>query len=62
MKTSSIILTIKTLREDIEIHRKHSTGVDVSNDNAKFIELGGCYYSIPGYSTHCDNYMSPTIN
>ncbi len=57
-----------TLRADIETHRKHSTNCanGISNDHSKFTELwqrGRTLISaVPGFSTHCDGFVSPVIN
>ena len=46
-----------TFKEDMAIHRKYSTGVDISRDHEKFLELGQEYRVIaspvPGWSSHC---------
>lgn len=60
--TNTYACKMGQLRNDIEIHRRFSIGRDISDDNGKFLELGGLVSSLPGYSTHCDDYMSPTIN
>ena len=54
--------------EDIEIHRRFSIQNDngVSLDHQKFIALWEKQRSlispIPGYSTHCDQHLSPVIH
>lgn len=72
--TNTFACKYKTLIEDFDIHRKHSMeGVRYSNgdrmhsdDHAKFIELGKnkkyIASPIPGWSTHCDRYVSPIID
>jgi hypothetical protein len=53
---------------DFEIHRKYSIEhhEGVSSDNSKFLHLGNIgrilITPIPGYSTHCNDQMSPTID
>ena len=59
---------MKTLKNDFYIHQQHSVNNNngVSNDNEKFLHLGRIgkvlITPIPGFSTHCDAYQSPTIN
>lgn len=66
--TNTFACTMKQLREDMDAHRKFSAGAQdgVTNDCAKFEWLGSLgrvlISSIPGYSTHCDQLQSPTIN
>jgi hypothetical protein len=65
--TNTFATRFGTLLEDFEIHKKHSTNVEPSNDHIKFIELSrkGNYLAspIPGYCTHCHgNFLSPCIN
>lgn len=56
------------LMNDFEIHRKYSIEhhEGVSSDNSKFLHLGNIgrvlITPIPGYSTHCNDQMSPTID
>ena len=56
------------LKSDMHIHRHFSEASPdgVSMDHSKFCHLGSVgrvlVTSIPGYSTHCDHYQSPTIN
>ena len=56
------------LKEDMDIHKHFSAASPngISMDHAKFVHLGNMgrtlVTSIPGYSTHCDQYQSPTIN
>jgi len=65
---NSYALKMGTLRADIETHRKHSTNCanGISNDHSKFTELwqrGRTLISaVPGFSTHCDGFVSPVIN
>ena len=57
-----------TLKRDFEIHRFYSVNHHngVSSDNSKFLDLNskgkGLITSIPGYSTHCNLEMSPTVD
>jgi hypothetical protein len=57
-----------TLMTDFEIHRKYSIEhhEGVSSDNSKFLHLGNIgrilITPVPGYSTHCNLEMSPTID
>ncbi len=61
--TNTFACKMGTLKRDMEIHRKHSIGRDISDDNGKFLELNKTLISpIPGYSTHCDDYLSPIVN
>lgn len=60
--TNTYACRIETLRNEIEKHREFSIGRDVTDDNGKFLKLGNLVSSIPGWSTHCDDYMSPTID
>jgi hypothetical protein len=65
--TNTFAAKVKTLKEDLEIHRKHSIGYEFTWDEGKFLELkekGRTLVSaIPGYSTHCHaNYLSPLVN
>ncbi len=61
--TNTFACRMSTLKRDIEIHRKYSIGREVSDDNAKFLELNKTLISpMPGYSTHCDDYLSPIID
>lgn len=64
--TMTFASTVKVLKEDAEIWRKHSTGT-CPRDFDAFIELrerGRTLATpLPGYSTHCDpQYPSPLIN
>lgn len=65
--TNTFAVKFKTLKEDVEIHQKHSTNVEPSTDHYKFIELNqkgrNLISSIPGYSTHCHSeFLSPCID
>jgi hypothetical protein len=64
--TNTYACRMSQLREDIDIHRKFSIGREISDDNGKFLELSRqgriLVSSLPGWSTHCDSYMSPVIN
>ena len=61
--TNTFACKMSVLKRDLEIHRKHSIERNVSDDNGKFLELNKTLISpIPGYSTHCDDYLSPIIN
>ncbi len=57
-----------TLIRDFDIHRLYSINHynGVSSDNSKFLHLGSIgrnlFTPIPGYSTHCNLEMSPTID
>lgn len=64
--TMTFATTVKVLREDEEVWRKHSTGI-CPRDFDAFIELrekGRTLATpLPGYSTHCDvQYPSPLID
>lgn len=56
------------LKEDMSIHKHFSTASPdgISMDHAKFTHLGNMgkvlITPLPGYSTHCDQYQSPTID
>lgn len=66
--TNTFATKLKTLKEDIDIHIKYSTGYEPSCDYGKFLELSEVkgrklISSIPGYSTHCHkDFLSPLIN
>jgi len=65
--TNTYAMRYKTLKEDLEIHKKFSQGRKVSQDHKKFLELGErgrtLVSSIPGWSTHCEpKYASPCID
>ena len=65
--TNTFATKIKTLKEDLEIHQKHSIGYEFTWDEGKFLELKEnnrvLVSSIPGYSTHChSNFLSPLID
>lgn len=64
--TNTYACTFRQLKEDLEIHKQFSRDRDISDDNGKFLELGKMgrtlISSIPGYSTHCDDYLSPVVN
>lgn len=62
--TNTFASKIKTLKEDLEIHHKHSIGYEFTWDEGKFLDLkekGRTLVSaIPGYSTHChSDFLSP---
>jgi len=60
--TNTYACKMETLRNEIDKHREFSIGRDVTDDNSKFLHLGNLVSSIPGWATHCDDYMSPTID
>lgn len=65
--TNTFATKYKTLKEDLEIHQKYSTGYEPSYDHGKFIELNQrgkhLISSIPGFSTHChSHFLSPCID
>jgi len=65
--TNTYAFRKKTLMNSIEIHRKFSTGCDVSKDHEKFLELadnGNLLISpIPAVATHCEyGLVSPIID
>jgi hypothetical protein len=60
--TNTFACKMTQLRSDIDIQRKYSLDREISDDNGKFLELGGLISSIPAYSTHCDDYLSPVFN
>jgi hypothetical protein len=59
---------LNQLNEDIDVHRHFSavSSNGISMDHDKFCRLGDMgrvlVTPIPGYSTHCDQFQSPTIN
>ncbi len=59
---------MKWLREDWAIHQQYSINhnVGISNDNGKFLHLGGIgrrlITPVPGFSTHCDLLQSPLVD
>lgn len=59
--TNTYACKFSVLKRDLEIHKEFSRDRDISDDNGKFLRLGGLVSSIPGYSTHCDAYMSPVV-
>jgi len=65
--TNTFAFKLDTLRKDEKIHRKHSTGVSITTDHNKFLELwqgGSSLIScIPAMSTHCEPaYLSPNVD
>lgn len=58
---------ISTLKEDMHVHKHYSVQNynGVSQDHSKFMHLGNIgrvlLTPIPGYSTHCNDQMSPVI-
>lgn len=65
--TNTYAMKMGTLKKDLAIHRKYSTGVKISRDHKKFLKLGRrgkpLISSIPGYSTHCEpDFSSPTTD
>lgn len=56
--TNTYAMKFKTLLTDFDIHKRFSTGCDISDDHNKFLALwkGGrsLISCVPGYSTHCD--------
>ena len=63
--TNTFATRFKTLKEDIRLFRKYSTGVSVSCDHARFLALGRkkrrlLVSAIPSYATHMElAYLSP---
>ncbi len=65
--TQTFAVRLKTLRQDLRIHRKYSQKRAISRDHAKFMHLqqrGSLLISsIPGWSTHVDpEFLSPCAN
>jgi hypothetical protein len=65
--TNTYAMKFKTLKRDLEIHRKYSLGQKISADHEKFLDLGrrGAHLisSIPGWSTHVEkDFLSPAID
>ncbi len=65
--TNTYAMRYKTLKRDMEIHRKYSLNRRISSDHEKFLELTEKGYilvsPIPGWSTHCEpKYASPCID
>lgn len=65
--TNTFAVKMGTLRQDIEIHRKYSENLEITQDHSKFTDLCGrgrvLVSSVPGFSTHCSpSDMSPVIN
>lgn len=66
--TSTFATKLKTLKEDADIHIKHSIEQNPRNDHQSFLELHSkrkrtLISSLPGYSTHCNkDFSSPCIN
>jgi hypothetical protein len=58
---------VQTLKEDYSIHKHYSDASPngISMDHSKFVHLGNIgkrlITPMPGYSTHCDQHQSPTI-
>jgi hypothetical protein len=65
--TNTFAVKYKTLMEDMDLHKYYAEyGIQgLAHDHTKFLDLGKkvrtIISSIPGYSTHCNNYLSPTI-
>lgn len=63
--TNTFAVKYKTLMEDMDLHKYYAEfGVQgLAHDHTKFLDLGKrrrtIISSIPGYSTHCNNYLSP---
>jgi len=62
--TQTFAVRWKTLQEDLSIHRKFSSGRQISQDHQKFIQLSKrgrrIISSIPGFSTHVEHeFVSP---
>ena len=65
--TNTYAFKLNTLKRDIAIHRKHSTGVSISTDHQKFLELWSAGSSliscIPSMSTHCETeFLAPNVD
>lgn len=65
--TNTFAAKIKTLKEDLDIHQKHSIGYEFTWDEGKFLDLKEkgrtLVSSIPGYSTHChSDFLCPLVN
>ncbi len=56
------------IKEDLDVHKHFSSSSlnGISQDNLKFLRLAemgrGLVTPLPGYSTHCDRFLSPTID
>ena len=64
--TNTYAMRFQTLRDHLEVHKRFSEGRRISDDHAKFIELGKLgarlISSIPGWSTHVEEGLtSPCI-
>lgn len=66
--TNTYACRMSQLTEDFEVHKQYSLNSNngITNDCAKFEHLEKMgrtlVSSIPGYSTHCDQLVSPTID
>lgn len=65
--TNTYAMRFQTLCDHLEIHRKFSEGRRISDDHAKFIELGKMgvqlISAVPGWSTHVEErLMSPCVD
>ena len=65
--TDTFAIRVKTLKQDLKIHRFYSTDTFISNDHQRFLELkakGRTLISpIPAFSTHVDiPWISPIID
>ena len=63
--TNTFAVKYGILMEDMELHKYYAEfGIQgLAHDHTKFLDLGKkgrkIISSIPGYSTHCNNYLSP---
>ena len=63
--TNTFAVKYSILMEDMELHKYYAEfGIQgLAHDHTKFLDLGKkgrkIISSIPGYSTHCNNYLSP---
>lgn len=65
--TQTFATRFKTLKKDLAIHQKYSSGVEISKDHEKFLALkkrGSLLISsIPGYATHVEKeFASPCVD
>jgi len=66
--TNTFAVKYGTLKEDIDLHKYYAEyGIQgLAHDHTKFLDLGNkgrrIVSSIPGYSTHCNNYLSPCVD